>query len=165
MVLFYAIAAALLNRWRGGSWPYLPTEIHGGPNDHKRTQVRRIVFAVGLGLLAWNPWVTLVAFLSCLTGWGYPVSSAIGVRTPVEPEWKPLDVLARPFANIGTRAYGTAWLTLHGLLFGGLLALLTGSPWFLLWGLMGLAYWVARDWERGELVDGAVKGLVIGLTL
>ena len=162
----YALASALLNRWRGGSWPFLPTEVHGGPNDHKRTQVRRIVFAVGLGLLAWNPWVALVAFLSCLTGWGFPVSAAIGKRDVLdwEPEWKPLDWLARAWLSFyhSTR-YGIVWLTMHGLLFGGAIALLTGSPWFLLWGLMGIAYWLAQDWERGELLDGAVKGLAIAL--
>jgi hypothetical protein len=162
-VVICTLASALLNRWRGGSWPYLPTEVHGGPNDHKRTQVRRIVFAVGLGLLAWNPWVALVAFVSCLTGWGYPVSSTIGVKKPVEPEFLPLDILSKPFAKISTTLYGIVWLTLHGLLFGGALVLITGSLWFLLWGLMGLAYWVTQDWEHGELVDGAIKGLAIGL--
>jgi hypothetical protein len=162
-LFIYVAVSSYLNRWRGGSWPFLPTEVHGGPNDHKRTQVRRIVFAVGLGLLAWNPWVALVLLISCLTGWGYPVSAAIGVKKPVEPEFWPLDWICRPLSSISTTVYGVFWLCLHGFLFGAILTAITGSLWFLLWGLMGVAYWLVNDWEHGEFADGAVKGLAIGL--
>ena len=164
MIILYALIGALLNRWRGGGWPFLPSEVHGGPNDKKRTQVRRIVFSAGLGLLAWNPWLALVAFVSCLTGWGYPVSAAIGNTKPIEPEWAPLDWLAKPATRWGNKAYGTAWLTLHGGLFGALAWVATGSPWMMLWATMGVCYLLTRDWEYGEYAHGAVIGVAIGLT-
>ncbi len=163
MFILWPLIAAFLNRWRGGGWPFLPGEIHGGPNDHKRTQVRRVVFAAGLGLLAWNPWLALVAFVSCLTGWGYPVSAAIGNKAPFEPEWQPLDVLAKPFIRFGNKAFGFVWLTLHGALFGALAWLATGSPWMMLWATMGICYVLTRDWEHGEYAHGALIGLAIVL--
>jgi hypothetical protein len=168
MFALYAIASALLNRWRGGSWPFLPGEVHGGPNDHKRTQVRRIVFAAGLGLLAWNPWVGAIAFLSCLTGWGFPVSAAIGARklTDYEPEFSALDWLSKTLiGQYNARTYGIVWLTLHGLAVGIMLSVVTQSLWPLLNGFMGMTYWLTRNWERGEYVHGAIIGFALYLTL
>lgn len=113
MLAIYLATMAFANRWRGGGWPFLPGEVNGGPNDHKHTQVRRIVFAALAGLLAWpapstyvpipftDTWLTLpaslsvfvVLYLSTLTGWGFPVSAAIGKRkaTDWEAEWKLLE--------------------------------------------------------------------------
>jgi hypothetical protein len=168
LAAIYALAAALLNRWRGGSWPYLPTEVHGGPNDHKRTQVRRIVFAVGLGLLAWNPWVGAIAFLSCLTGWGFPVSAAIGVRKPTdwEPEFFVLDWISkRVLPTYSAKAYGIIWLTIHGALFGALASVAMFSLWPMLWAGMGACYAATKDWEHGEYAHGALIGLGIYLAV
>lgn len=171
-LIVYPLIMAMANRWRGGAKPLLPGEVHGGANDHKRTQVRRLAFALAAGLLAWNPWVALVAYISCLTGWGFPVSAAIGARGKLdyEDEFAPLDAIAHFLAStrVGgytSTYYGVAWLTLHGLLFGGLAALAMASPFPLLWAGMGFCYYLAKDWERGELYDGALKGLGIALAL
>lgn len=154
--------SALLFRFRGGGVAVLP----GETEDEKHTQVRRVACVVGFGLLAWNPWVTLAAFLSCLTGWGFPVSAAIGARqtTDWEAEWKPLDLPSLWLTHkiLGTydaKVYGVIWLTLHGLLFGGLVAAVTFSPAFLLLAGFGLCYWLTRHWEYGELAAGALWGL------
>lgn len=162
---------AFANRWRGGGWPFLPGEIHGGPNDHKRTQVRRIAFAAMGGLLAWNPLVAVALYLSSLVGWGFPVSAAMGKRrlNDFESEWAPLDWLAKALClqvrgRYESQAYGVAWLTLHGLLFGGLCVAATGGGLaYLLLALMGLCYRLAKDWERGEWVFGGMIGAAVFL--
>lgn len=195
MTILTILAAALLNRWRGGGWPFLPGEIHGGPNDKKRTQVRRIPLLVLFGLATYlaignrgyaftlplidldvfTPiWllVCLATYASLLTGFGFPVSAAIGKRGKLdyEDEFAPLDAAAHFMAStrVGgytSTYYGVAWLTLHGLLFGALAAAALASPFPLIWAGMGFCYYLAKDWERGELYDGALKGLGIATAL
>lgn len=120
-----------------------------------------------LGLLAWNPLVSVIAFLSLLTGWGFPVSAAVR-RNPViyQEECWPLDkasvwLVNRMFGQYYPHAYGVTWLTLHGAYFGAHLAIGLGSPVFLLLAGMGLCYAFCRDIEEGEMVHGVLWGLVI----
>lgn len=169
---FFMIASmALMSRWRGGGWPFILGEVNGGQNDHKRTQVRRIAFAATAGLFAWNPFVAIVLFASTLTGWGFPVSAAIGARgkKDFEGEFMPFDFLAKWIIAIfgysyRARAYGIIWLTLHGMLFGSICALWTLEPAYILMASMGLCYSFAKDWESGELLFGSVIGLAIFLS-
>ena len=168
IALTFPLIASLLNRWRGGSWPFLPKEIHGGPNDKKRTQVRRIAFGLGVSLMAWNPWIGVLAYLSCLLGWGFPVSAAIGYKTGsvFEPEIAPLDWLAKKITSLiygsyEASRYGVVWLTLRGAFFGALICYASGSFAFLGLALMGLAYKVSKDIEVGEYVYGAIWGLCL----
>lgn len=167
-VIFTTVVGGIANRFRGGGVLALPGETIT-PN-HKRTQVRRVVCAAVFGLLAWNPWVALVAYLSSLTGWGFPVSAAIR-RNPTiyQDEYWPLDkaalwIVNRIYRKYRPQPYGVIWLTLHGLFFGGLLALATGSAAYLLLAGMGVCYYLTRDWEHGEWAFGALWGLAIALS-
>lgn len=165
LVLIPVITAAL-NRFRGGGLFLLPGETI--MPDHKRTQVRRLVYAAFLALAAWNIWPALIVYLSLMTGWGYPVSTAVGAKStlPYESEFSPFDWLAEKIVGPNNPSvYGLVWLTIHGFVFGAMLAIALGSAWPLLWGLMGLAYKVARDWERGEICYGLVQGASIVLYL
>lgn len=166
MVVLSGLLVALGFRWRGGAKPLLPGEIHGGAQDNKHTQIRRLVYATLVGLLAWNPLAGLVAYLACLTGWGFPVSAAIGARK--DGEWEaeclPFDWLTTQLVGRAKATrYGVVWLTLHGLFFGLLTAMAMDSFWPLLWGLMGFCYFFTRHWERGELAFGFTVGLAIAL--
>lgn len=163
LLLLAAVAGALVNRFRGGGLFLLPGETV--VPDHKRTQIRRLAYAGFCGLATWNPWVVLIVYGSLLTGWGYPVSTAIGAKSsPIEPEFYPFDKLAGMITN-SPHLYGVIWLTIHGLFFGALTAFAVGSLWPLLWCSMGLCYKFAQDWERGELLYGAVQGFILILSL
>lgn len=169
-VIFTTVAGGIANRFRGGGVLALPGETK--VPDHKRTQVRRVVCAAVFGLLAWNPWVILAAYLSFLTGWGFPVSAAIGAKTGSqwEPEFGPLDAAAKWLTEkvngrYEATLYGTLWLTLHGLFFGLIAAVLTQSVAWLLLAGFGLCYKLSKDWERGELIAGALWGLAITVYL
>ena len=157
------VLSALLFRFRGGGVAVLPGE---SAND-KRTQVRRVACAVGFGLLALNPWVCAVAFASFLTGWGFPVSAAIGAkaRDAFEEEFILLDKLTRLLlgSHYTSLRYGVLWLTLHGSLFGGALAALTLNPAWLLLAGTGGCYALAKDWERGEILVGVLWGSAIAI--
>lgn len=156
--------SATLYRWRGGGFFLLP----GETEDSKRTQIRRLTWAIPMGLLTFNPWVFAVLMLSCFTGWGYAISVAIGAKDgPRESKFWPLDKLADLITKgDGERAYGVVWLTLHGVLFGTLASLATHSlfPVFL-WSLMGVSFYYAKDWNRGEIFYGAIQGLGLALAL
>lgn len=158
-------AGMLFNRWRGGGAPYLPGETL--VPDHKRSQVRRVVWALVMGVMALNAWVALALFLSCLTGWGFPVSAAQGKnQTPWEPEFGPIDEIAHLLSRgRGAQFYGTVWLTIHGLLFGGIVAALTHSKFGFLLGLMGISYRFTKDSEAGERAFGVVQGVAMALIL
>lgn len=190
-LILIIILAPILNRWRGGGWPFLPGEIHGGPNDKKRTQVRRIPFVAAFGLITYSvlgnvghdftlpfvgwevflpTWllVSLSVYASLLTGWGFPLSAAVKANTRKwQEEWWPLDIVTLGLVgHQDSHRYGVVWLTLHGALFGSLVGLALQSPIpAVLWAFMGLSYSYAQDWERGEIVDGLIKGLAIALTL
>lgn len=192
----FAIVTVLMgaaNRFRGGGLIPLPGETT--VPDHKRTQMRRLTYSFMAGILAFNPWVAVVAFLGCLTGWGFPISAAMGLNKPKdwEAEFTPLDAAARFIATLGgslayhSRAYGITWLTLHGLSLGAIAAFtgvaidfvlnlifgfhwsgfewLTASPWLLLWGGMGLMFASTKNWETGEWRYGALQGLALGAAL
>lgn len=163
LLILYPLIASLLFRFRGGGLILLPGETV--VPDHKRTQVRRVTCALGYGLMALNPFVGATLFLSMMTGWGPPVAMAIGAQTKREPEFAPFDWLALRLVGEGKpRAYGVAWLTLHGLFFGGLVALATGTVAYLILAGMGLCYYFTRDWEHGEWAFGALWGLAIALS-
>lgn len=162
------VMSAMLFRFRGGGVVPLP----GEKSDNKHTQVRRVVCAVCYGLLALNLWAGIIAFASFLTGWGFPVSAAIGKRksTDWEAEWGPLDTTSlwlthKIFGTYDAQRYGVIWLSLHGLLFGGLAAAVTLSPAWLLLAGFGLCYRLTRHWEYGELAAGALWGLATTIYL
>jgi len=156
MLFLHILAAMLANRYRGG-----------GVFKFGGTQTRRVTFALVVGLLAWNPFVGGILYLMTLTGWGYPVSTAIGKKvTSYEKEFKPLDVLALQWAAMlstqyNPRLYGILWLTLHGLITGIAVGLVLHSFIPLLLSLMGVLYSVSKDWERGEYLYGALLGVTI----
>lgn len=165
-IILAPIASAIWNRIRGGGVIKLP----GESDSKKHTQIRRVLFAVALGAIALNPMVAAILFVSCLTGWGFPVSAAIGAKKPNawEGEFFLFDSIAHCITSLmgyTSRRYGVAWLTLHGLFFGALAAVAMGSPFPVIWAGMGLCYSFAGNWERGELYDGALKGLGISLAL
>lgn len=158
-----AALAAILNRFRGGGLFMFPWETEA----NKSTQIRRVTYALFIGLVAWNPFVGLAVFLTLLTGWGYPISVAIKKKhSPIEPEFEPFDkISAWMTGKTNVHAYGVVWLTLHGFISGTAVALLMGSFWPVLWACMGLCYKFAGDWERGELFDGTVKGFTLALAI
>lgn len=162
-ILGCTICAAILNRFRGGGIFLMPWETV----DHKSTQIRRIVYALFFGLITWNPLVAATVFLSLLTGWGYPVSTAIKAKTTGwEAQFTPLDKATQWLVGSASpHVYGVVWLTLHGLFFGAITAAFTHSFWPLLWASMGLCYKYARDWERGEILYGMIQGFTVALVL
>jgi len=199
-VIFATVVGGIANRFRGGGVFALP----GETPTNTRSQVRRITFAVLFGLLAWNPWVAVIAFLSVLTGWGFPVSAAIR-RNPTiyQDECWPLDkaslwIVNRIYRKYRPQPYGVIWLTLHGLITGALVGVGFAMPfavdagmaahtlgygfleaiWVglqaipdaflftpLLMAGMGFAYSLTGDWEKGEIADGILKGLALGLAV
>lgn len=172
MIEFLAIPViAALNRYRGG-WSIVLLPGESKVPDKKNTQQRRILYAIAVGLAALNPFVAAVAYAACLTGWGFPVSAAIGKRksTDWEAEWGPLDTTSlwlthKIFGTYDAQRYGVIWLSLHGLLFGGLAAAVTLSPAWLLLAGFGLCYRLTRHWEYGELAAGALWGLATTIYL
>lgn len=137
-LLAATVAGAVLYVWRGGGIFLLPWETV----DDKSTQVRRVTYAAGLGLLAWllgaAPLVAvvagLVAFAIQLPGNGRAVGAAGGWEEKELAEWGPLDAFATFITDAlkgppteNKRLWGLVWFTdlfaLEALLFAFLPAL------------------------------------------
>lgn len=190
LIWVYAIVIAIANRFRGGGVFVLAGEktFERDGKDKKHTQIRRLTYAGIVGLLALNPYVGAAAFLATLTGWGFPISAAIGKRakTDWEEEFLPFDkaskwIVEKIYGEYCAQPYGVVWLTFHGLMTGILFAIALMipvainqgifesiaffNPLFLGMGFMGFCYAVTSDWERGEILDGFLKGSIIGATV
>lgn len=189
LALLAAIVGAVANRLRGGGVVLFPGETT--VPDHKRTQVRRMVYLFALGSIAmlggaalWQAALgALAVFLMLLTGWGRPIGAVGGWETQPLEEFAPLDWLASTITKAlkgdptdHKRTWGFVWLSCYGLFTGFLLALTTGALLSILtFGAMGAAYWsvfqfylwrgrAASDgWETAEIVFGAIS--FIGLAI
>lgn len=180
LMLVIAALGAVLNRFRGGGIILLPGETV--VPDHKRTQVRRLTYCAYTSLAAWNPFVGVGIFAWLLTGWGFPVSAAVGRNSvPWQAEFWLLDQLTILLVGkANARLYGTVWLTLFGLCtaatviflntawasyHSGVFTFPLASLWLLGWGVMGLCYRIATDIELGEIYYGAAQSFIISLFL
>lgn len=137
LVTLSALAGAVLYVWRGGGIFLLPWETV----DDKSTQVRRVTYAAGLGLLAWllgaAPLVAvvagLVAFAIQLPGNGRAVGAAGGWEEKELAEWGPLDAFATFITDAlkgppteNKRLWGIIWFTGLFALEAALFAFLPG---------------------------------------
>jgi hypothetical protein len=165
LIVILTTLGAVLNRFRGGGVILLPGETV--VPDHKKTQVRRLFYSVFMGLISFHPLVGLIVFLSLITGWGFPVSAAIGKNpVPWQREFWLFDKFTEwTVGKENPHLYGVTWLTYHGSWFGLTTALAIHSPWPFAWCLMGLCYKYAADWERGEIWYGTIQTFTITLFL
>lgn len=178
LALLAATIGAVANRLRGGGVVLFPGETT--VPDHKRTQVRRMVYLFALGSIAmlggtalWQAALgALAVFLMLLTGWGRPIGAVGGWETNPLEEFGPFDWLATKVAGNRKRLWGFVWLSCWGLVAGGLLALTLGSVFPIIsFGLIGATYWsvfqvylwwgraASEGWETAELAFGAISFL------
>ena len=188
MILLYTLLGAWANRFRGGLWTDEMKPFKMG------SQVRRLLYCFIFSLVYLREsadvkgalLVFLILFVSLLTGWGRPIGALGGWdKRPIDEfngfyvqlkKFKlwllpvPLDWLSDKLVpDRMTRTKGFVWLTLWGLVVGGLINLATGltAP-LVAFGLMGVIYYISfevsqfihdkRDegWPIAEWAFGAV---------
>lgn len=189
LVFLAAFFIAIARRFQGGGVFLLPgeTTIERDGKDNKHTQIRRLGYAGCVGIVSFNPFTAAAAFLASLTGWGFPISAAIGKRgeKDFEEEFLPFDIASKwivekIYGEYYSKPYGVTWLTIHGFFTGLLFAisymilaaiqygpyesLAYFNPLFLGMSLMGACFYLTCDWEKGEILDGALKGAILGAT-
>lgn len=184
LALLAATIGAVANRLRGGGVVLFPGETT--VPDHKRTQMRRMVYLFALGSIAmlggaalWQAALgALAVFLMLLTGWGRPIGAVGGWETQPLEEFGPLDWATNKL--VGTRherLWGVVWLTLWGAAVAIGPCLVLQSWWPLAWAGMGVIYWAtglvmkavsgnAGDGrELAEWVYGALLGGTLALAM
>lgn len=154
------------------------------------TQIGRIVAAFGMAYLAMLAsrlvgaranalllWVFVSVYLGMLPGWGKYAGAAIGAQIdPEEREFLPVDWIMKRLPLEQGRIWGGMAMCLRLMLLMpcviGVAFITGGNPlWALLTPLLGWCYWITGlvfdegAWGKGEILSGALLGLLIFLAI